>query len=275
MSKKSIGLLLIWVGCYFSTFAQLLDVHKLEKQFAKINDTLYAEKFEVSNAEYRTFLNAIRVSNPDAYKVALLDTSAWEEFRGMKELAYNYHSHKGYDDYPVVNLTLTAARYYCKWLTDVYNATPQEKRKFKKVVFRLPTEEEWQDAARGAPLDTSNFFQFYAWKGLEVTDRQGNFLCNFRDISVKNKEVNSDHLIIAGPVKSFKPNKYGLYNICGNVSEMIDMEGINDLKDKEWFGVTKGGGWYSPREAIKIKSRETYFNPAPHIGLRVFMIVKP
>jgi formylglycine-generating enzyme required for sulfatase activity len=262
MKQKSLFLFSIFfisafMGIFSFAQAQTLDPKKLEKRMAKIDSTLYADKFEITNYEYQEFLLWAKNTAPDIYKESKVDTAAWNMLKGMELIRENYHSHENFAQYPVVNISFDAANYFCKWLTDVYNASP--KKKFQKVTFRLPTELEWEKAAKGGQKDS---IVYYAWKGIDVTDKHNNYLCNFQDFtSVKGGE-SADHYIITAPVNSYPPNGYGLYNMCGNAAEMINEEGI-----------TKGGSWDSKREYLRISYSEYYTKVQPYIGFRVFMQV--
>jgi sulfatase modifying factor 1 len=144
-------------------------------------------------------------------------------------------------------------------LTAQYNSN--EKRKFKKVKFRLPTEKEWITAAKGG-----NPAAIYPGEGGELRTSKGLYRCNFKrtvedSIAVAGKlKANAD---VIAPVQSYWPNEYGLYNLSGNVAEMLAAK-----------GQTKGGSWQDTAEAMKIDGTgkfARYDNPTPTIGFRYFM----
>ncbi|HNX08312.1 MAG TPA: SUMF1/EgtB/PvdO family nonheme iron enzyme, partial [Bacteroidales bacterium] len=64
------------------------------------------------------------------------------------------------------------------------------------------------------------------------------------------------------PVKSYLPNKFGLYNVCGNVAEMIAEK-----------GKTRGGGWRDSGWDVRIDAVGNYGKSATDIGFRYFMKV--
>lgn len=247
----------------------------VEKSLAKINENLYASKYEVSNDFYRYFEKEIRKSKKtEDLNFVIPDTNNWKS-----KLAYNepyvqyYYRHPAYNNYPMVNISHEAAVLFCKWLTEQYNTNP--KRKFKKVIFRLPTLKEWEYAAKGG-IDESP----YPW-GVSLFEN-GNYQCNFRRIGAENiifdsisnsyKVVQLENIGIAGslndnaditaPVNAYFQNGYGLYNMSGNVKEMIDVK-----------GVAKGGGWRSPGGDVMIKSVSYYKNSETDLGFRYFMEV--
>ncbi len=67
---------------------------------------------------------------------------------------------------------------------------------------------------------------------------------------------------ILSPINAFYPNSFGLYNMCGNVAEMI-----------EETGVAKGGSFQDPAYQVRISSEKSYSKPQADIGFRVVMKV--
>lgn len=263
---KTFALFISFFGmCTIPVFSQSpINVAKLDKQLVQVDSALYASIHEVTNAEYALFWESVK-NDPKLSKIAAIDSMGWNNcLKGVDEMAA-YHRHKAFLEYPVVNVSYEAAQAYCEWLTKEYNAAP--KKKHANVLFRLPNTIEWQNAARGGQEGA-----MYAWAGVDVTDKKGNYLCNFRDIATtlrvpqsKNDKANqpADHYLVTAPVDAYSPNKFGLYNVCGNASEMVAEKGF-----------AKGGSWYSPREKVQIVQSEYYKKPEPYIGFRIFMETK-
>lgn len=101
----------------------------------------------------------------------------------------------GKDDYPVVHISWDDANAYAKW-----------------VGKRLPTEAEWEIAARGALKA-----QPYPW-GVQPPE-QGVAKANTWQGQFPNKNTAWDKFDRIAPVKTFAPNAYGLYDMAGNVWE--------------------------------------------------------
>ena len=105
---------------------------------------LWMSKTEVSNRFYHEFLSSI--SKEDSLKNYPEETN-WREplrYQEPHPLEEYYFRHPAYCDYPVVNITYENAKAYCDWLTSELNKNfPQQ-----KVLARLPTEKEWEDAAK-------------------------------------------------------------------------------------------------------------------------------
>lgn len=243
----------------------------IENSVSQTNDSIYAGKYEVTNRLYNIFLEDLKQNNPSEYKNHLIDNTKWNRYSDYPYIQI-YGWYPDYDKYPVVNIKYESAVEFCNWLTEKYNSFP--KRKYKKVIFRLPSEKEWEYAANwGCDLCP------YPWGGPYATNSKGHYFCNFNPHELRfmkkdenNKPYydypNNDISISRGldggdmtmPVDSYLPNDFGLYNCSGNVAEMINEKGI-----------TKGGSWISIVDNIKIISKETYSEAQPYIGFRYFM----
>lgn len=223
-------------------------------------DGFIISKTEVSNREYGEFLNDLKTQGRmDEYAAAYPDTTQWSSDVFYKQPYVTYYfSHYAYADYPVVNISYQGAWAYCKWLQEKVNAEGD-----LQVEVRLPSRNEWIHAARG-----DNFTSLYAWEGIYVRDAKGNILCNFnRGITTDNfraaDSTQSDGGDVTAPVISYYPNETGLYNMNGNVAEMINEEGI-----------AVGGSWHHSSKEVLCESTLTYTGPSPFVGFRPVMILK-
>lgn len=246
-----------------------VDRYKLPGCVPVKGDFLYAAESEVTNTFYLNFIEHQRKKYGEAlYRKLLPDTGAW-----INKLAYNepykeyYFRHPAYRDYPVVNVSHDQAVEFCEWYEGMLNAfydtaTHQE---IVKVDVRLPTEEEWEWAARGGDPNAT-----FPWKGtgMRNTDKkfEGDMMANF----VRGK---GDYMGVAGslndaadvtaPVRSYWPNAYGLYNMSGNVAEMVQQK-----------GKTKGGSWATRAIYLEIDGPDPYEGitaASPGIGFRFFI----
>jgi formylglycine-generating enzyme len=160
-----------------------------------------------------------------------------------------------------VNVSKEAAMLFCSYLTNYYSGNENQRRKFKRAKFRLPTEQEWMMAARAAEPNAK-----YSWKGNSVTDKNGKVRANFHrpggDTTSISGYLTTDADIIA-PVRSYDPNGFGIYNLSGNVAEII--------LDKN---IVKGGSWKDDEPALLINASKPYTGPSATIGFRYVMIVK-
>jgi len=141
------------------------------------------------------------------------DTLCW-----MRDFKYSYNEpfliryfwHPAYDNYPVVGVTWHQAVAYCHFRT---NTEIRNKREVPHN-YRLPTEVEWEYAARGGLPS-----QAYPWGGPYTTNRQGCYLANFKP---QRGKYGLDGGVRTLPVGSYEPNDFGLYDMAGNVAEWTE-----------------------------------------------------
>lgn len=198
------------------------------------------------------------------------------------QFAYNdpkmkmYFSHKGFTQYPVVGVTWEQAQAFCKWRTSLFNNLSKEGAQD----YRLPTEAEWEYAARGGRASS-----LYPWGGNYVRDAKGCFLANFKPMRGAYTDDTGSTTMKVG---SFAPNNYGLYDMAGNVSEwtstayganstlVSDMNpnyqynAKNDDPDMLKRKVIKGGSWKDVAYYLQcgVKTYEYQYEARPYIGFR-------
>ncbi len=142
------------------------------------------------------------------------DTLCWVHdftYSFNEPMTQMYFSHPAYDDYPVVGVTWKQARAFCIWRTELLNNYLTSLGGVRVQDFRLPTESEWEYAARGG-LDLSP----YPWGGPYIRNTRGCFLANFKPLRGNYVDDGGFHTV---PVNSYSPNDYGLYCMSGNASE--------------------------------------------------------
>ena len=142
------------------------------------------------------------------------DTTVWvNDFENANNDPYvrMYFTHGGYDEYPVVGVSWDQANAYCNWRTDFLRRS-LGKDGVNIEPFRLPTEAEWEYAARAGINENK-----YPWDGdLTISEDKGCFYANFKPMD--GNYVKDGHIITAR-VGTYAPNDYGLYDMAGNVSE--------------------------------------------------------
>ena len=162
------------------------------------------------------------VFSPPDHEVGLNDVSQWWVWKAGANWRHPQGKEsdiKGKDKYPVVQVSWFDAQAYCKWAGK-----------------RLPTEAEWEFASRGG-LENA----IYSW-GNENIDA-GEPKANTWQGNFPNENTMRDHYYGASPVKSFKPNGYGLYDISGNVWEWC-----SDLYNAYYYRVSNlPGGIKNPK----------------------------
>lgn len=140
------------------------------------------------------------------------DTLCWIRDYGYaynEPMALNYFWHPAFDDYPVVGVNWVQANAFCHWRTKLWNNS--NGKQINSQNFRLPTESEWEYAARGG-LDMAP----YPWGGYYIRNAKGCLLANFKPGRGNYSEDGGAYTV---KVDSYFPNGYGLYNMSGNVAE--------------------------------------------------------
>ena len=266
LKKILISLLVISNSCFAQQKPkpEYLKLNGKKTEYVAIGKTnLYASQFEVTNFEWLHFLHWIRKTKGEAYYLKNIpDTLVWRSQLGYREKFVQYYlRHPAYRDYPVVGVSYEQALNFCDYLTETGNIFLKDK-KVKKILFRLPTEEEWELAARGGlpegtifPWGTSSYRKE---NGKYKGSLQANFMRGKGDIMVLAGHLN-DGGDITVRKKSFWPNNYGLYNIAGNVAEMVAEKSI-----------CKGGSWFKGSHKMVISTRDTFEVADSWVGLRVF-----
>lgn len=231
----------------------------------------YMQKTEVSNLEYRTFLFDLLIQGrKEEFLKAKPDQHQWVVFSGggMRSLEENYFSNENTNDYPVVNVSREGAELYCKWITQELRKFVGEEKSNAYNDARIPFREEWVKAAsvEGKQLP-------YPWYGEQIRNSDGAIQANcVLGYSNDTTSINTDNpeYNVMAPVKSYWPNEYGIYNLAGNVAEMVYDNYIS--KDAG----TAGGSWRTYYEGVKIIAEDEFKNvisPMPTIGFRVVMTV--
>lgn len=216
----------------------------------------WMKETEVTNAEYGEFLKDLLDSGKvELHNFCYPDTALLKEELWIGNQV-NYFTHPYFKNHPVTGITMAQANEYCRWLSFRYQAKYPE---WDRSEFRIPLKEEWEYAARGGRR-----FNSYPW-GYLVRNTLGCPLANFSDnefLSDSNNDYNhlnpllyyqwvySEHMKKTGNlqteigkkrkklqalygmpvwVDSYFPNDWGLYNIAGNVAEMVIEQNMKPL----------------------------------------------
>lgn len=152
------------------------------------------------------------------------DTLCWLKdftFAFNDPYVYGYFSHVSYDDYPVVGVNWHQAHAFCHWRTQFFlNASENRVQS-----WRLPSESEWEYAARGGLTGAD-----YPWGSYYTRNKKGCFMANFKPM---RGNYIGDGGAITVRVGTYEPNGYGLYDMAGNVAEWT-----GDTYDESAYQVT-------------------------------------
>jgi len=228
------------------------DVKKI-----KTSLSIYFGTAEVTVQEFGEFVKATNYKTEvEKGKLSCISMSSVLDVaklanRAINDINWKHPGFKQEKNHPVVCVTKKDALNYSQWLSKVTDKQ-----------YRLPTEKEW--IAASAKLKRSNKYWKYSKQSCEHE--------NLNDVS---KEANDGDFFATNakcddtykhtsPIKAFKPNKYGIYNILGNVSEWtndcwdnsrswddtsVHDNFINNKSSKEKidcnFSIVKGGNYNS------------------------------
>lgn len=210
------------------------------------------------------------------------DTTCWvNDFKNSDNETYlrNYFSNPAYNDYPVVGVTWEQANAFCAWRTEyLLKGLGPEARYVQR--YRLPTEAEWEYAARGKQQNE------FPWENADVKNGNGCFYANFKP---DRGNYTADGNLITSKVGIYSPNSNGLYDMAGNVAEWTStiytesgVDAMNDLNPELAYNAAKedpyrlkkksvrGGSWKDPESYIRSAWRtwEYQNQPRSYIGFR-------
>ena len=192
-----------------------------------------------------------------------------------------YFWHPAYDDYPVVGVNWKQARAFCNWRSKYRRDFLISEGELIEHDFRLPTEAEWEYAARGGQNLVT-----YPWGGPYATNSAGCYLANFKP--------NRGNLVSDGgfyPVKAtaYSPNGFNLYCMSGNVAEWTstayeassyfyvsdispDFQYNADETDDETLKrkVIRGGSWKDVASFMQVSTRDFEYQDTgkSYVGFR-------
>ena len=216
----------------------------------------FMDDTEITNNEYRQFTEELdqdlEIELPEGINIANLipDTTVWaNDFThhyGDPMVTY-YWSHPAFDNYPVVGVNWDAARYFCEWRTNHLNSWRADEGLPPNPNFRLPSETEWEYAARGG-RDMAK----YPWGNPYIRNAKGCIIANFKS---GRGNYYDDGFAYSSPVGFYFANDYGLYDMSGNVAEWCEdaynpssvplVWDLNPIyyNDKIVHKIVRGGSW--------------------------------
>ena len=222
----------------------------------------------------------------------------------MRDFSYSYNepftrlyfSHPSYNEYPVVGVTWKQAIAFCHWRTNNSNFyLDKGNKKDEKIdgIYRLPTEAEWEYAARG----NSKTNNMYPWGSPYTRTKEGRLLANFKPGrgDYFGSDSKNDN-IYTTKVQSFPENGYKIYDMAGNVAEWTSSVyyegGYNfmgdfspdlqyNAKEEDPISmkrkVVRGGSWKDIAYNIQVSTRNYEYQDTAksYIGFRCVLSMAP
>jgi sulfatase modifying factor 1 len=224
-------------------------------------------EFEYSYMDIQRAANDKSLSRSDVIRKEAVkvypDTTVWIrdfEYSYNEPMHNDYFWHQAYGDYPVVGISWEQAKAFCQWRTLKKNIYKKEKGKQFVNSFRLPSEAEWEYAARGG-LDGATF----PWGGPYAKNDRGCFMANFKPL---RGNYAADQALYTVEADAYEPNDYNLYNMAGNVAEWTMSSyhsssydfssSINPNVNDENYDrkVVRGGSWKDVSYYLQVSSRD-------------------
>lgn len=192
-----------------------------------------------------------------------------------------YFNHPAYDDYPVVGVSWNQAVAFCTWRSRMFKKNIKLPQGQMVEDFRLPTQAEWEYAARMGNDNT-----VYPWSSESLLSNKDCFLANYKP---SEGNYTADKHLITSRVATFEPNDFGLYDMAGNVSEWTStaytrslLKKINDINPQlsyqasfedpheKTLKVVMGGSWKDISRYIKSNQQSAEYQDVPrsYIGFR-------
>ena len=270
-----------------------IDYRKITYQFSTIDYQKAAQRSSMYDFQTQSYRGNI-ASRADFFilnqRVPVYpDTLVWIRdftYSFNEPWTFKYFYHPAFKEYPVVGVTWEQANAFCHWRTNLREQFLAANEIPSIHPYRLPTEAEWEWAARGG-LQNNH----YPWGGYYTMDDKGCYRANFKP---KRGNYISDSRYSARTVKvgTYNPNDYGLYDMAGNVAEWTgtafdqgSQHLVNELNPDFKYNaqyddppalkrkVIRGGSWKDVAYFIQVWVRDHEYQDSArsYIGFRCVM----
>lgn len=243
-------------------------------------DTFWVEDGSIHSTTIERPLREPKDIQTNAIICVYPDTMVWArdfQFSYNDPLLHGYFSMPGYAEYPVVGVTWEQANAFCHWRTHLLHNLGG----VSSNIYRLPTEAEWEYAARG-----KRKMAMYPWGDKYARSADGCFMANFKPYRGSYYDDTGTSTM---PVKQFYPNDFGLYDMAGNVAEwtasaysnMANVS-VHDMNPEYTYNarkddpdilkrkVVKGGSWKDVSYYLQcgVRTYEYQYESRSYIGFR-------
>jgi formylglycine-generating enzyme required for sulfatase activity len=248
MNYKFIAIILIPTVFVSFSFFNITNHTPHPPGTVKIVDNFFFDEAEISNIDWKEYVFWLKKEfgeTSDTYLSAIPDTTVWLDLAYGQVLVENYYDHPSYESYPVVGISHRQAVEYCKWRTERVKEMWEKNfgaANVPNLRYRLPTKTEWELVANTG----------YQKPSKKVKRR----MKGTKGITM-NVKIDDEHFKLTAPSRSYLPNKHGIYNLFGNVAEMVAEEGI-----------AKGGSWNHDLDESVFESEISYEKPTSWLGFR-------
>ncbi len=245
--------------------------------------SFYISETATTNLDWREYLHDLQANGlEEEYNRAYPDQEVWKRALAFNDdLVKNYLRGPGFNYYPVVGVSWSQASDYCNWRTRAVNKLlaqkagqaydPEEddthliEAGIAVAGYRLPTEAEWERAARSRSVDKKNILQSaqraYAWDGLSLRGQEGiykgQFLANFKrgPGNYKGLPGENDSNGATCSVYDYPPTEEGVHIGHGNVREWVyDLYRPLSSQDFEDFNPVRRDDTLDPQEGYDSKN---------------------
>lgn len=256
--------LLFFILIFFTAFGSIKNqkINYTPPGTVLIMDSLFMDKLEISNKSWKEFMNFERNGKlRDSSEVETLqpDSTITLRIKGLGKIKMaEYFNNPSFDDYPIVGVSYDQVVKFCSWRSLQVNLLIKKGKNEPglQIEYRLPSIQEWEFIAKNK-LDTTSFpFGQDVYYTIDDVKYRA-FNCYYPEKPIPNyiRACNDT-------IGDLKANNYGIYNLIGNVCEMVQESGL-----------AKGGHYEATLENCKVKETYTFSSPNKWLGFRCICLV--
>lgn len=264
-------------GTYSMGWSHSHDINVFQSEnpaHAVTLDDFFISSKEITNSQFCVFLNEVGNQEENGQEYINTDFGFDDIKCQIEQKGDQFVVQPGFENHPVICVSWYGANAYCRWMAE---------KTGKK--YRLPTEAEWEYAARDGGKDIR-----YAWGNDFPKGKKGGNIADaankkrYPDYVMATAEYD-DGYIYTSPVAQFEPSGLGLYDMTGNVAEWC-----SDWKDNYTYSaatnpmgpesgddkVKRGGDWNTGLSTISLFQRSGNRPGATSVmtGFRICMACK-